>query len=155
MNSETPAPATTATPAAKPAPSKPPFQAPPAGIPPLVPTPGLEKALGGRVIPMRVGRGTPAPAKPAPLPGEVAANLSGTFSGAAAGDPDLKAKIATARVQLGKAIILITDLEASLPALLEDIDKQAPAALASENFDPAEAKEFYQALITALDTIRK
>jgi hypothetical protein len=120
-----------------------------------VPTPALEKALGGRVIPMRVGRGTPAPAKPAPLPGEVAANLSGTFSGAAAGDPNLKLKIATARTQLGKAIILITDLEASLPALLEDIEKQAPAALATENFDPAEAKEFYQALITALDTIRK
>jgi hypothetical protein len=136
----------------------PPFQAPLPEVPmppPLIPDPAeLERLMGGKPIPMRVGRpGTsPAPAEAAPEPSP-APVLSPTFSGAAA-NPALSGKIAEVRRELGRVISMLTDLETRLPALLDAIDREAEDARRLECFDVEEATAFYMDLMDALATTR-
>lgn len=128
----------------------------PAGIPSLIPAdlPGLDAALGGRPIPMRVGR--PAPAAPAPDPGPPPAvlNLSGTFSGVSAIDAAVRPAVAKVRTLLGAIITAIAAADSDLPALLETIRPHADAARAAENFDIAEAANFHAAVSMALEDLR-
>lgn len=125
---------------------------PPAGIPPLLDDRKLASLMGGRVVPMPVGRPKPAALPPVADP-VLAAGLSSTFSGAPA-DPQLKAAVTTARTLLGKAIVLIAEIEAQLPALLDTIAAAPEAARAGESFDIDEARAFHAALIAALNTAR-
>jgi len=128
---------------------------PPPGIPPLIPDdPALIAALGGRMVPMKVGRPTPATAAPVPGPAPAtlapAINLSGTFTGTAAIDPTVRAAIADARALLNAIVTAIAAADATLPALLDLIHRHQAPALAVENFDPSEAAEFFQDVTSAL-----
>lgn len=136
--------------------AKPPYQAPPAGVPPLIPDPaGLEKVLGGKPIAMRVGRpNAPEKAPKSPAATPLAFNLSATFTGAPAGDPQLKAAIGKVRSVLGNIIRVISESETTLPEILDRIEAHPADALSTENFHIAEAKEFHAALIAALNTVR-
>lgn len=153
-------PADPSFPAPAAAPSLPPFQSAvpglPAGVPPLIPDDAeLTRVLGGRPIPMRVGRPSPspAPAAAAPDPGP-AIKLSSTFAGAPA-HPEIKDAVATVRAELGKAIGLIAHLETTLPPLLALLEADTEKAWLAESFDPREAREFLTHLSAALDTIRQ
>jgi hypothetical protein len=112
----------------------------------------MEQALGGKPIPMKVGRpaATPAAAPAASL----GAQLSSTFSGAPAGDPALRTAITRARDSLGVIIGHILEAEKSLPALLETITANAESARLQEGFHVEEATAFYLDLIAALARIR-
>lgn len=142
---------------------------PPAGIPPLpvdpeviaqrqnpaavVPPEGLEKALGGPVIPMRIER--PADAgvyKPAAADSAPARQLSSTFAAPDADRVKVRTAVATVREKLSAVIKAVEQAEAEVPALLEALESLSDLAKSAEGFDVGEAKGLVARLTKAIDT---
>lgn len=136
------------------------YREPPLGIPPLITdSPALRAALGGPPLEMmyvgRPGESQPE-AAPAPPPRPTLAEaVTSTFSGAPAGDAELRAQIAAVRAALTPVIEAITTAERVLPELLDALKAFPSKARQAEYFRLSEATEFYQRLTAALAAIRR
>lgn len=132
-----------------PAPAK--KSAPPAGVPPLIVVDPREQsaALGGPPMPMRVGRPDAAPATPA----APARKLPPTFAGPDDATQTVRRTVADIRPRLAMAVAAITQLEESLPGLIDQLRPHAAQALASEQFDISAAEGFLADLTAALDKL--
>lgn len=136
----------------------------PAPIDSAAPTdPGLEKAIGGHPIPMRirrVGGQSPSfvppsqrvgrPFQPAAPSAALPEGFGATLTGAPT-QPAAASTIAQARALMSAAVQAMHRIELELPALLESLPEGDAALLA---FDLAEARAFAVSTTTALDTLR-
>jgi hypothetical protein len=146
-----PAPAsqpTTPAVAAAPAPAA---ATPPAGIPPLIPSPAaIAAALGGPMIPMRVGRPS-APPPPRFGPATAAPGTGGTFAGTPPETLQARQAIAELRSIFGHIFRMADDAARRAPALLASLEAADPNGLQcqAEGFDPAEIRRALDVLATA------
>lgn len=123
----------------------------PPGIPTLLP-PGIEQVLGGRPIPMRVGRVAPAAA--APQPGPLPAGYSPTLTGASPLDLATQVAIADCRTTLSRAVAEMTKAESELPAIIARIEPAEDDAASIAHFDLSEVRRFLAHLTIALNELR-
>jgi hypothetical protein len=143
-----------------------PSDTPPAGVPPLpvdeakiaaLQTPAAEQALGGPPIPMRITRpptsetmqAPPVPAAAPPAPGR---KLAATFGAPDADRVLVRTHAAKIREAMAHVISAIEAAEATVPALLDQLDPLAELAKSAEGFDAAEARALLSRLTKALDS---